>query len=69
MAKVFEAVIDDKIFRIEEDFPEVGAYLYVFEKGKCISDSLQDNVELCKTIALELYNVSNEEWRLKEVTI
>jgi hypothetical protein len=52
-------------FKIEEDYPEVGAYLYVFNKqGKCVRDDLQDNVKHCKEIAFEYYSVPEESWEL-----
>ncbi|GHT84137.1 hypothetical protein FACS18947_1150 [Bacteroidia bacterium] len=60
--KVYESVINDITFRIEEDYPTVGAYLYVFKKGQCIEDYLQENIEECKLFALEEYNVSIDSW-------
>ena len=50
------------LFKIEEDNPDVGAYLYVYENGKCIQDTLQIGVETCKIIACREYGVGNEEW-------
>ena len=37
-----KAIYNNMKFIIKNDFPEIGTYLYVFEKGKCIADYLQD---------------------------
>jgi hypothetical protein len=50
-------------FRIEEDYPEVGAYLYVYEGEMCIKDYLQNDVEACKQIALEDFGVPLNKWK------
>lgn len=49
-------------FAIEEDKPEVGAYLYVYENGKCIRDYLQNTVEIAKSFALKKFDVKLESW-------
>ncbi|WP_421977250.1 hypothetical protein [Roseivirga seohaensis] len=49
-------------FVIEEDYPEVGVYLYVYQNGKCIRDYLQNSIEACKEIALENFDVPIEKW-------
>ena len=49
-------------FVIEEDLPEVGFYLYVYENGKCINDFLQDSLEECKDFALQEFNVPKNSW-------
>jgi hypothetical protein len=51
-------------FMIEEDNPDVGAYLYVYDGAKCIRDDLQDDVATCKQVALEEYGVSLAQWRV-----
>ena len=51
-----------KKFIIEEDYPEVGAYLYVYDGKKCIYDSLQDNLELCKEFAFDKFSVPIDKW-------
>ncbi len=61
--RVFEAEHAGLFFRIEQDCPEVGAYLYVYESGSCIKDELQDSVDVCKKIAFEAYGVPIENWR------
>ena len=35
-----KAIYNNMKFIIKNDFPEIGVYLYVFEKGKCIADYL-----------------------------
>lgn len=52
-----KAIYNNMKFIIKNDFPEIGVYLYVFEKGKCIADYLQDDSSLCKEVALEKYGV------------
>ncbi|MDR0770188.1 MAG: hypothetical protein LBE75_03195 [Burkholderiales bacterium] len=61
---IYESIQDSRVFKIEEDYPEVGAYLYVYENGQCIHDYLQDNVEMCKAFAFEEFNVSIDGWNL-----
>ena len=51
-----------KKFIIEEDFPEVGAYLYVYDGDECIYDSLQNNIALCQEIASDEFSVPLESW-------
>ena len=60
--KIFEAQYENKFLKIEEDYPEVGVYLYVFENGKCIKDYLQNDIETCKLIAFEEYNIPQNSW-------
>lgn len=38
--RIFEAIYGNRLFRIEEDIPEVGFYLYVYENNACIYDYL-----------------------------
>lgn len=54
---------DEFSFRIEEDLPQVGAYLYVYKDDMCIKDYLQNNIEDCKEIAREKYGVPVEKWK------
>lgn len=49
-------------FLIEEDFPEVGVYLYVYEGEKCIQDFLQNNIATCIDQAFDDYGVPKECW-------
>lgn len=57
-----EAVYKGIRFIIEEDYPNVGAYLYVYTDNICIKDSLQNTVNDCIEIALEEYGVPITEW-------
>ncbi len=52
-------------FVIEEDVPEVGAYLYIYENGSVVRDYLQDNIRACQEFALEEYNVPIDNWQLE----
>lgn len=52
--------------KIEEDLPEVGAYLYVYKGSFCTHDFLQNNIEMCKKMAFEDYGVPFDIWILKE---
>jgi len=61
--KILEAQYDGKVFRIEEDLPEVGYYFYVYEDGKCIFDYLQENCDQCKEQARKLFEVPLNCWR------
>jgi hypothetical protein len=60
--KIFEARYNNLLFKIEEDLPEVGAYLYVFESDKCIADYLQNTVNDCMNLALDKYNIPKGAW-------
>jgi len=64
--KILETSYNEKKFRIEEDYPEVGSYLYIFEDEKCIKDYLQNDIEVCKKLAFEDYGVPLDRWVLKE---
>ena len=64
--KILEANYNGKKYRIEEDYPEVGSYLYVYEEEKCIKDYLQDDIATCKQIAFKDYKVPLDKWVLKE---
>ena len=65
MFNIYESTQGNYTFRIEEDYPEVGVYLYVYEVGHCIEDYLQNDIDTCKAIALEEYNVPIDSWDLK----
>ena len=50
-------------FEIKDDFPDVGAYLYIWdEKGVGVGDHLQDSVQICMEQALEDYGVPLDSW-------
>jgi len=60
--KILKASCKNWEFKIEEDYPEVGVYLYVFKNGECIRDTLQNDVETCKEIAFEDYQLPFDAW-------
>lgn len=64
--KKMKAIYNNMTFIIKNDFPEIGAYLYVFEKNKCISDYLQNDISSCKEVALEEYGVPMDIWQESE---
>jgi len=59
---IYQSTWEGMVFRIEEDAPEVGAYLYVYENGQCVYDYLQDSIEMCKEFALEEFSVPLDSW-------
>lgn len=54
---------DKQKFVIEEDLPDVGAYLYVYINGKIANDYLQNDVLACQELALEEFNVPLDSWK------
>ncbi len=60
--KYYETEYNRKVFRIEEDYPEVGAYLFVHENGKCIFDYLQNSIKDCMEFAAEQFSVPIDSW-------
>ncbi len=52
---------------IEED-RGVGFYLEVYEDDKCISDYLQDTLEIAMEQAEELFGVPNSSWNKVKTT-
>lgn len=64
--EIFEAEHNNLVFKIEEDYPEVGVYLYVYENGNCVRDFLQNDVDTCKDLAYEEYQVPLDKWIKKE---
>jgi hypothetical protein len=63
--RFYETTFQDKLFRIEEDNPEVGVYLYVYEDSKCIYDYLQDSIKDCMEFADEEFGVPINSWSEK----
>ncbi len=61
--KILETKYKGKIFKIEEDYPEVGVYLYIYEGEKCTNDYLQNDINTCKKLALEDYGVPLCSWK------
>lgn len=64
--RILETDYNGKKFRIEEDYPEVGTYLYVYEGEQCVKDYLQNDIEICKQIAFEYFGVPLDKWLEKE---
>jgi hypothetical protein len=60
--KVLEANCNGTRFRIEEDYPEIGAYLHLYEGEKRIRNFLTDSIPDCKKIAFETYGVAESQW-------
>ena len=63
--KKFETYIaqkDDTIFKIVEDLPGVGWYLFMYEDGKDIYDTLQDTLKKCQEFALKEFDVPLTSW-------
>ncbi len=52
-------------YEIKHD-PSAGFYLYVFEGDKCISDHLQDTLEIAMECAWEDYGVPKNVWEKVE---
>jgi len=46
-----KAKYKDFEFVIEEDNPDVGVFLYVYQDGKCVRDFLQNDKATCTEIA------------------
>lgn len=50
-------------YRIEEDNPDVGWYIYVYDKeGNCIADHLQDSKQMAVSFCKEKYNIPEDNW-------
>ncbi len=58
-----EAEHNNRKYIIEQDRPDVGVYLYVYEQGKCMYDYLQDTVEQCIVFAEEEFGVPLSAWK------
>ena len=63
--RILETIYKGKVFKIEEDYPEVGAYLYILEGDKCVNDYLQNDIETCMELALEDFGVPLCSWKEK----
>jgi hypothetical protein len=59
---VYESVQGNRIYKLVEDLPGVGVYLYIYENGRCIWDDLQDDFDMCKRVALEDFGVPMDSW-------
>ncbi len=62
MNKKQRAKVNDRIFIIEPDLPEVGAYLRIYENDKDVADYLQNSVQDCIDFAQEEFGVLTDAW-------
>ncbi|MGL1935432.1 MAG: hypothetical protein OCD01_10440 [Fibrobacterales bacterium] len=62
MYKKYTSTHKGNNFIIEEDVPEVGWYLYVYENEVCVKDHLQDSLEIAQHQAFEDYGVPVASW-------
>lgn len=60
--KHYETTHHGKLFKVEEDYPEIGAYLYVYENGRCEYDYLQNSIKDCMEFAVEQFGVPINSW-------
>lgn len=60
---ILQTKFKSKSFKIEEDYPEVGVYLFVYQNGQCIKDYLQNDILACKRQALEEFGVPLNSWK------
>ncbi len=64
--KILGCKYNDKTFKIEEDLPDVGWYLKVFnDEANCIADHLQENLEILIDFAFEKYQIPKDLWTEK----
>lgn len=62
----FSTRVAKRLFVIEEDLPEVGWNLYVYEEQHCIYDYLLGSAEICKEFALEKFGVPIDSWKVEK---
>ncbi len=66
--KTLECKFGDKRFKIEEDLPNIGCYLYVYDqKAKCIADHLQDDLKTIIDFAFKEYQIPKNHWVDSEI--
>ena len=58
----FETIWNNYKYKIEDDFPEVGAYLYCYVSDECICDYLQNSIDECKEFAFNKFGVPIDSW-------
>jgi len=60
---ILKCKFGDKRFKIKEDLPDIGWYLYVYnENNKCIADHLQGSLEMVIDFAFEEYQIPKTNW-------
>jgi hypothetical protein len=65
--RTFTANTPDLAFKIEGEFFELGAYLYVYSNGHCTFDDLQNSIQDCMEIAEEYYGLPLTAWIEKDI--
>jgi len=60
--RVWEVNKGEKLFRMQEDNPEIGVYLFVYEGQKCTIDYLQNDVDICKEFAFDEFGIKIDSW-------
>jgi len=61
--KVLECKLDENHFKIMEDLPSIGWYLYVYDKtDKCIADHLQEDLKAVVNFAYQVYQIPKNIW-------
>ena len=62
--KYYESQYDNKRFRIEGPYEDIGAYLFIFENDDVVNkyDYLQDTIQICMEFAFEDFNVPLDSW-------
>lgn len=67
MAKTFRSLVAEYkgfTYKIEEDLPDVGWYLYQYDaSGRCTHDSLQDNLAMVMVYAEEEFGIPQSAWK------
>lgn len=61
---VLTAELEGYKYRIEEDLPEVGWYIYCYDSnGKLTHDYIQDTEEFAKEFCLEKFGLAKNQWK------
>ena len=50
-------------FRIEEDLPGIGWYIYIYKDDILLYDYLQDTLEVSKNFVNDRYEINDDDWR------
>ncbi len=50
-------------FLITDHIPGLGAFLFVYENGKCTFDYHQNSVQFCKECAYDEFGVPMDSWK------
>lgn len=63
LSKRYVAIIGNRRLEIEQDVPEVGWYLRIYENEKSVADHLQDSLEAVMQQAKDNYGVLEHQWK------